>query len=199
MDEKERIRAYQRAYYEANREKIKKRNSAYARKNSEKTKAYKRRRYEERRDEILVEHKAYYEAHKDEIRAKNAAMDETARERRRIQRRAQRRIHPKEPTEKHREATRRYAREHPARRCAHRAKRRAAKLRATPSWLTDEDLRRMRAVYEHAVELSKLTGVKMHVDHIVPLRSKLVCGLHVPWNLQILTAQENCKKNNRVQ
>lgn len=78
------------------------------------------------------------------------------------------------------------------------AKRRAKKLCATPAWLTKEELVEIEELYEIAQAFKLYTGQEYHVDHIVPLQSKIVCGLHVPWNLQILEASENLSKHNRL-
>jgi hypothetical protein len=74
------------------------------------------------------------------------------------------------------------------------SRRRAMKLCATPSWSSSKDC---AAIYAKAALLTATTGVKHHVDHIVPMRSKTVCGLHVPANLQVLPAIENIVKGNR--
>lgn len=71
---------------------------------------------------------------------------------------------------------------------------RAAKLQATPAWLTESDIDEMRAIYSKARRLSEETGILHHVDHIYPLRGNHVCGLHCPSNLQISTATENLRK-----
>lgn len=76
--------------------------------------------------------------------------------------------------------------------------RRARKLRAQPAWLSDNDLKKIEAVYEEAARRRVETGVVYHVDHIVPLKGKSVCGLHVPWNLQVLTKTENLRKGARL-
>ena len=69
---------------------------------------------------------------------------------------------------------------------------------ATPKWLTAEQKMEIRLRYRLAIELSRRTGIRHAVDHIVPLQGETVCGLHVPWNLEVLTQEENLKKYNRL-
>lgn len=65
---------------------------------------------------------------------------------------------------------------------------------ATPPWLTSEHWAQMNATYTEARRLTEETGILHHVDHIVPLRGGTVCGLHVPWNLRAIPAQDNMKR-----
>lgn len=76
--------------------------------------------------------------------------------------------------------------------------RRAARLNATPAWLTPEDRTQIRHLYIEAKRLGTETSIRHHVDHVIPLQGETVCGLHVPWNLQILTENENAAKGNRI-
>ena len=79
---------------------------------------------------------------------------------------------------------------------ARNTKRRADKLNRTPSWLTEDDLWIIKEFYDMAILRTKATNIKHHVDHIIPLKGKNVSGLHVPNNLQVITASENVRKNN---
>lgn len=79
----------------------------------------------------------------------------------------------------------------------HIAKRRASKKKACPSWLSAIDLAQIQEFYDLALAKTMQTGVKHNVDHVVPLQGKNVSGLHVPWNLQIITARENFSKGNK--
>jgi 5-methylcytosine-specific restriction endonuclease McrA len=69
---------------------------------------------------------------------------------------------------------------------------------ATPPWITKEQKLQTRQMYLEAQRLTKLTGERYVVDHIIPLRSDIVCGLHVPWNLRVMTQEENLKKSNKL-
>lgn len=92
-----------------------------------------------------------------------------------------------------------YYRNNRSRYNAHAAKRRASKLNSTPSWLTDRELELINQMYLDAKYLESKNGIKYHVDHIVPLQGENVCGLHVPWNLQVITAEENLIKSNNYE
>ena len=69
---------------------------------------------------------------------------------------------------------------------------------ATPKWTTKEQKLAIRQLYLEAQRLTKLTGVRYVVDHIVPLINPDVCGLHVLWNLQIMTQEQNLQKSNKI-
>ena len=69
---------------------------------------------------------------------------------------------------------------------------------ATPAWLTKEERLQMRDLYVQARKMTALTRERYVVDHIVPLRGEAVCGLHVPWNLRVITQDENLKKSNKL-
>lgn len=66
--------------------------------------------------------------------------------------------------------------------------------RATPAWLDEAQLDAMRQMHRRARELTEATSIPHDVDHIVPLRGRNVSGLNVPWNLRILTQEDNRRK-----
>lgn len=69
---------------------------------------------------------------------------------------------------------------------------------ATPKWLTVKQKTEIRQLYQIAITMSKTTGERYVVDHIIPLISDEVCGLHVLWNLRVITQDENLKKSNKL-
>lgn len=81
------------------------------------------------------------------------------------------------------------------------SRRRTGIKQATPKWLTEHQICEIKNIYKKCVNIEKKTQIKYHVDHIIPLITKdengnhIACGLHVPWNLQIIPASENCKKS----
>ena len=76
----------------------------------------------------------------------------------------------------------------------YRSERRAAERQAKPSWY---DSKKVMAMHVKASMMSGDNDVEWHVDHIVPLKSPLVCGLHWHGNMRVITSSENQSKSNR--
>jgi hypothetical protein len=69
----------------------------------------------------------------------------------------------------------------------------------TPAWLSDFDKLKMQCMYSVAAMLTRENKEPWHVDHIVPLQGKLVSGLHVPSNLQLMRGLDNISKKNKYE
>lgn len=69
---------------------------------------------------------------------------------------------------------------------------------ATPKWVGVDEKKAIRQMYLEAQRLTKLTGERYVVDHVYPLISDQVCGLHTIKNLRLMTQEENLKKSNKM-
>ena len=151
-----------------------------------------RRYYAENAEEINKESREKYAADPAPIRARNKACRDADPEKyRAISRR--RRV---EKGDQVRADRRKHYQKNSARYKAQAVARIKHIKQATPSWA---DMEKITAFYVEAERLTKETGIKHHVDHIYPLRSKIMCGLHVETNLQILHAIVNLRKSNKVE
>lgn len=148
------------------------RNAAWAKAHPDRVRAY-----------AAAHSAAYHAANRAAISARKASWYAANREIRRARSAAYRRANP----DKVKTSGAAWVKANPAKCSAQKAKRRSAKLQATPTWA---DSIKIAVVYLKA----KLWG--MAVDHIVPLKSKIVCGLHTWENLQLLCGAENARKGN---
>lgn len=80
---------------------------------------------------------------------------------------------------------------------AYTANRRAAKLKRS-CLMRPEHEAAIAALHAEAIRLTIETGVRHEVDHVIPLQGKTVSGLHIPWNMQVLTAAANGAKSNTL-
>lgn len=149
--------------------------AAYYARNKERVKARANAYYHATKEQRLAKQKERYEASKETVLARNKAWADANRD-------------------KMREYHRAYVKRNRALWSAQTALYRAAKKQATPTWA---NLPAIKEFYARARKLKEDTGKEWHVDHIVPLQSELVCGLHVEHNLQVLPGRANRKKSNK--
>ena len=175
--------AYGKAYRETNRQQLNSRQKELRKNNPEKLKAYNKKAYNKNIEKIKLYNKEFYKAHVEKMYDKNKAYREANREKVYAYNKKYKEDNPekiKAWQKEYRENNRGVFR-------AIQAKRRARNLQATPAWAS------LEAIKEIYVQCPK----GHHVDHIVPLQGKSVCGFHVENNLQYLKAKENIRKGNR--
>ena len=182
-----------KAYREANREKEADRAKAYRDAHPEKVAAIQKAYRDAHPEKISAINRAWYEANKEKKDADNKAWREANPEKVAANGKAWREANK----EKVAADNKAWQKANPEKCAAKDAKRHAAKLKRTPPWLTEEHYDQITSIYAERVRLTKETGVRHEVDHILPLQGENVCGLHVPWNLRVITAQDNRRKSNK--
>lgn len=147
--------------------------------------------YEKQRPDRLAKQRSWSEANPDKVRANNRRQYENNREKRIAKAINRQKLNP----DKRKEYTRRTYENNPEYYADKSVWRHFVIRQATPPWVDREAI---LAVYREARRVSKETGIPHEVDHIHPLQGENFCGLHVPWNLQILTRKENRSKGNSI-
>lgn len=181
-----------------NPEKKKQYDKKYYTKNIEKRKTYLKNYYIKNSEHIRNRVKLYEKNNPEKVKKTGKLWREKNKEYKRQMDKIYGAKYYKNNIDRIREYTKKWRIENPDKNTAKSSKRRASKIKATPKWLTKQQLAEIANIYKQAKQLEKETGLKYHVDHIIPLKGKDVCGLHVPWNLQVLKAEENIRKGNKL-
>ena len=173
---------YAAAWYQANKERVKEYSASYYQANRDRRNKAMIAHYQANKERYKEMHAAWREANKERYKEINAAWYAANKER-------------------HKETTEAWRKKNKGAVNATAAKRRAAKKQATPAWA---DLEEIKQIYNKAAEMNKYcielgTDIRYHVDHVIPLQNDKVSGLHVPENLQIITSEENLRKNNNFE
>ena len=150
--------------------------------------AQKREHYSKNKDRLLSEKRAIYIKDSDKKRDNQKAYHAQRKDELKEKSRAYYKNNPDYYKE--------YRRKNYAKVNAKESRRRSAKILRTPPWLTKDDHWMIEQAYSLAELRTKIFGFQWHVDHIIPLQGKLVSGLHVPLNLQVIPGSVNTSKRN---
>ena len=160
--------------------------------NPEKVKDIAKRSRDKRKEKHKVLAKAWYEKNKEKSKQRSKKAYEATKNTDVVK--EQRKQHRLNNAEKYKEYYKKYRLNNKDKSVAAVNKRNALKKLAIPLWANDFFI---QEAYHLAKLRTKVFGFKWHVDHIVPINSKIVCGLHTHGNLQVIPAIENIKKSNK--
>lgn len=177
---KEDAKKHAHEYWVANKESESQRIREWKAANKERIKAQSKAYNEANKEKIAAQKRAYYLANKERIDARNSEYNRKNKDVL-LQKRAE------------------WAAKTPGRLAAYIRKYQAGKLQRTPKWLTDFDKLKIKCIYSIASMLTRRNNEQWHVDHIIPLKGKLVSGLHVPSNLQVIRGKDNMAKLNKFE
>jgi hypothetical protein len=162
-------------------------------------KAKQREYYLKNKERLLEQNKAWIEANIESVRAARklrfSKLSDEVREA--YNAKARIRYHQKKEWNANRKRVYKSATKHLTNASA--SKRRAALLQRIPIWQTEFDELKIKCIYSVAAMLSRVNNEPWTVDHIIPLQGKIVSGLHVPSNLQLMRARENEAKRNKYE
>lgn len=185
------VKSMLKDWYKRNTEKVKAQSEAWAKDNPGKRRTSYENWYSKNKDLVAERSTEWALKNPEKVKSKSARYRDKNREKAKADSLMRRLENP----DRVREIRRAYKVRHPELTGVENSRRRASKRNAKVSWANQDDIRK---VYVEAKKKELETGIAHHVDHIVPLKSDYVCGLHVACNLQVLTAFENISKHNKT-
>jgi len=183
------VMLYKKQHYAQNKDVINAKGKIYRTTNADVIKVREKLSKEKNKDKIRQQRKEYREKNKDAVLAKKLEYYRANREAILIRNRAYREVNKETIAEKrsaYQKANRHIGN-------ATNARRKALKRHATPAWADKEAIDSLYLI----AAINRERGLDLHVDHIVPLQSNIVCGLHCEANLKLMLASDNIRKNNR--
>jgi hypothetical protein len=167
--------ARKKQWAEDNKERLQEKRKAYYQENKDEIKGRVKAYREENREKILTDNKERYEKNKDKVLARGKAWRDS------------------KPREYHNKRTREWRSKNRGR-VKQSGQKRYLPMAKCLDMLNNNEISLINQFYNYSQRISKCTGIKHHVDHILPLVGQGFTGLHVPWNLQVITARKNLIK-----
>lgn len=187
---KEYVKEYEKKYREDNKEVVLKRQQDWREKNRKHISEYNKKKYwsdpEAHRIAAIESYYENLEENRKKAREYASLPENKERRKRNFERFVQE--NPEYYKDHYRRNSERYK--------EYQARRRQVKY-ASSSLLTENQIKQMQDIYWLARDLTIINGEPYEVDHIIPIKGEDICGLHVPWNLQVLPRDLNRAKRNK--